>query len=141
MRVSITRFAALLIAPVWIAVFVVAAVALGIIGGVGHNVLDSTYVFIVLIGCFLALIVWALIGQEPSERISWWRWPAVALAIAVPGFVLRLSDGHGNWACIPNSFLFQPHAAWHLLGAAGLLMTYDMFAQLGRDRPVLLTSN
>jgi hypothetical protein len=109
---------------------------------------DSDAVFPILI-VLLALQIMLLAAMAgPIEwRVVGWELGLLAV-VAIPGFVVRLSDGYTDdarekWLCAPGSFP-QAHAMWHLLSAAALLIGYDLIARFQlagapkADRPVVL---
>ena len=121
---------------------------------------DSTMVFIAMVG--LLIIQLAFIFGSAKQVYAhkdmvlmwsrlWWEMLIIALVL-LPGFFFRLRDGYdGEGAnakerilCLPDS-AFQAHAHWHVLGAVGLLLAYDLLVQFQRsngsvvdDRTVIL---
>jgi hypothetical protein len=111
---------------------------------------DSDAVFAILV----ALLIGQLALVFGSARALNWGmlgWELVIIgAVLVCGLVVRVADGYAKNAagvvhrkpmCWPDFFV-QPHALWHLLGAAALLLGYDLLTQLNRagsDRPALFS--
>lgn len=104
---------------------------------------DSTAVFILLVMLLTGQLVYLIVtARSCAPRIGWEI--GAIVAVLVPSFVLRLSDGYAtsrvddqlvatrHLLCAPDSFI-QPHALWHVLSAAGLLLAYDLVAQFQRD--------
>ncbi len=89
------------------AALVVAALAIGVSPGADEP----------LAVALVALIVLKEITGEPSPDR---RWLAVSVALLAIGIVFTVLGRSGGPWCDPASIL-QPHAAWHLLAASGLL--------------------
>ncbi|MEO8134022.1 MAG: hypothetical protein ABI831_08605 [Betaproteobacteria bacterium] len=115
---------------------------------------DSTVVFIVLVGLlaiiFASVVVYSAVnGKIASQFGGYYGWLYLLLElvgvgiVAGFGFMFRLGDGYDvmgkvvteKFLCHPDS-IFQAHAAWHILSAAALLLTYDIFCQFQKGSNV-----
>ncbi|MBR0748776.1 hypothetical protein JQ582_33080 [Bradyrhizobium japonicum] len=110
---------------------------------------DSTIVFIIMVGLliiqFAAMFASAGGGKSRLKWVSlWWEMTLIA-GLITPGFFFRLTDGYSTYLtpdgkqaakthllCSPD-LAFQAHAHWHILGAIGLLLSYDLITQFQRS--------
>ena len=107
---------------------------------------DFTVVFAVLMVVLVIQLALLLGSAGPpasksTSKIVGYEIVALVVVLGV-GIVARLGDGYDlvgdkvipKWLCSKDHFL-QAHAFWHLLGAAALLITYDLVARFNRDFP------
>lgn len=118
---------------------------------------DSTIVFVVLVAVLAVLVLSSILASMSLSTQFGGTCASCHLTlelmiigvIAIVGFTCRLGDGYDNsegvrkFLCNPDGAI-QAHALWHILSAAALLLTYDLFAQLLRgmqggptDRPTV----
>jgi hypothetical protein len=106
---------------------------------------DSDPVFAILIVLLIIQLVFLLAGAEKLDggRMAW-ELPVIVTPLII-GLICRLGDGYNvagqgetrivtrKFLCDPDS-VFQAHAHWHLLGAAALLLGYDLLSQFQTRR-------
>lgn len=106
---------------------------------------DSTIGFVIIVGVLLVLIVitFVVTHRRPGRHVDfihgcgvvfdhvWVVTGFLLLAVGV-GLLCRLGDGAGRFLSAPGSWL-QAHAVWHVLSAAALLLTYELFARVAGD--------
>jgi hypothetical protein len=139
--------------PVPVAILAGVTPFIGLVGAIlkynGHLPLNSDIVAGVLIGILLIPVAdillfdgWftrliikllpgihagGLFGKQPFQGSQKVQYATYIVAPSLFGIAVRLTDGCGKALCYPDSPL-QAHAAWHILGALALLMTYNLFA-------------
>lgn len=99
---------------------------------------DSDAVFAILAVLLILQMVMVFAANRPLGGKLVWELLLIGGALGL-GLLFRLSDGYSKaagliaekWMCSPDS-AFQPHAWWHLLSAAALLLSYDLLAQVNR---------
>ncbi|MBI1170000.1 hypothetical protein GC209_01255 [bacterium] len=110
---------------------------------------DSTVVFAALAAILILQMIPVLAVNAPLRLRLVWEYGLIAGTLGL-GLLFRMSDGYEGsgdaatprWMCAPDG-AFQPHAWWHFLTAAALLLSYDILVQVNRndtadgDRPVV----
>jgi len=131
--------------PWW--VWVIVTLVLMALGFVIKRVLglSSELVFIVLVATTAVFVTVNIVSSAAQGTIAnqfgSWLYLILELSglcvITALAVLFQLGDGYQSAGgrvtrdvlCNPNA-LIQPHALWHVLSAAVLLLTYDLFAQL-----------
>jgi hypothetical protein len=103
---------------------------------------DSTWVFAALVGLVIIQLTFVM-ASAPKVRWSL-VFPELLIIGAVfgSGILFRLGDGYHivekvverKFLCFPDSLFFQAHAAWHVIGAAALVLAYDLMVQFQTNR-------
>ncbi|WP_161992635.1 ceramidase domain-containing protein [Aureimonas leprariae] len=99
---------------------------------------DSDAVFAILAVLLVLQMLMVFVANRPLGGKLVWELLIIGGALGL-GLLFRLSDGYAKgggsvaekWMCAPDS-PFQPHAWWHVLSAAALLLSYDLLAQVNR---------
>jgi hypothetical protein len=89
---------------------------------------DSEFVFPVLVGLLLAVAAMNIVLPERPGGEAWRASPTELLLVASAftiGMLLRVSDGPGHPLCKAD-WVLQPHAAWHVMSAIALLLTFEL---------------
>jgi hypothetical protein len=76
-------------------------------------------------GTIITVISLVLLGVclQRGER---WRWAFTvsALLLVLAGVILQVADHPGGWLALPTAAI-QPHAVWHLLSAASVVLAVE----------------
>lgn len=91
---------------------------------------DSDFVFPVLVGLLLAIAAMNIVLPErPGPGGEAWRISLTEFLLVISAFtigmLLRVSDGTGHPLC-KEDWVPQPHAAWHVMSAIALLLTFEL---------------
>ncbi|MBW8886156.1 MAG: hypothetical protein JF616_00245 [Fibrobacteres bacterium] len=116
---------------------------------------DSDAVFAIMVVLLIIQLMLVITGAEKVDGLQLgWQLPLIVVLLGL-GLLFRLGDGYKSetqadgtqvvtqhFLCGPD-WAVQPHALWHLIGGAALLMAYDLltrFQPSGRtpiDRPLI----